>query len=250
MQSHLLLKKRRKSSEMGESFTANQIKQLREVLQSEIRLEIQREFGKLENTLLQRIETVVTERTERISCELSELKSEHSRARAKILQLETTAMRNGIEVVKFPKEPLLKTDEIIIRISKTINFKMAESDIVRTAWVGKVKKIDKIDCQNITVTFYDPKLAAGFMEAVKRFTKSSEGLKANEICSRCAPVVVRVFRQLPQEVKKLKWLASKKKDALKYAYCWVSSTGKLLMKKSEEDIPIWIQSEEDLLKLK
>lgn len=116
--------------------------------------------------------------------------------------------------------------------------------------LGKEKSIDGYKCQNIRATFHDAPLCEQFLEKYSTQKKSASGTRTNQAGVRSPVMDIVIYRQIPRELKKLKWLADKKKESLKFKFCWVTKNGKLLMKRQEDSETTWIQTEEDLEKPK
>ena len=156
-----------------------------------------------------------------------------------------------MEILNFPKDPQFEAIELVHKIAQVVGCKMAASDINSAHRLKKVKIVNGLETQAIMAELTSQKLAAEFVSAAATYSKSAEGLKANLISKKCPSADFSVYRSIPPEMKKLRWLAMRKKEALKYQFCWIAvGSGKLLMKKSEGNNPIWIQMEEDLEKLK
>ena len=228
---------------MCSDFSEQQVKTLSSLLQ--------REFAKQETGLLTKVETMIVEMLQPMRADVASVKQETRLMKARILQLETCARGNCVEILNFPKEPQFDVIELVQKISTVVGCKMAASDIISAHRMKKVKPVDGIETQGILATLASQKLATEFANAAAKRSKSAEGLKASLISKKCSPADFSVYRSIPPEMKKLRWLAMRKKDALKYQFCWIASgSGKLLMKKAEGDNPIWIQTEEDLEKLR
>ena len=202
---------------MAQSLTEKQFKQL-----------LQQEFVKMR--LTEKLEKSFGEKLSVIKSEVSAVKKEHHRLKARVL--ETRVLQSSVEVANFPCEPELKPRDIITRIGRHVECPLTEPEIISATRMGKIKDVSGNKCQNLIVSFSSIAIADEFLECARTKKKITKQLMAHNACSRCPQgVEYGVYKGLPTEMKSLRWLAMKKKEALDFKYCWIAKSGKLLMKK-------------------
>lgn len=229
---------------MTQAFTDIQLQQLRGL--------IQEEFQKNEDRVMSAVKTLISTELEPLKKEVRSLKVENRSLRARLTHLESHSRRSNVEIVGFPTEPDLPASEVVQRIATQCGYQLIDSAVVAAHRNGKKKKAadDGVETQDIVVEFRDRRVLNDFLDNVKSFSQKQKGLTAKNFCSRAAPTKLSVFRQIPKELKRLRWLALQKKAELNYKFCWISRSGKLMMRKDTDSEPLWITTEEDFAKLK
>lgn len=228
---------------MAKKFTDEQLNQLRAIFVEE--------HKKYEEQLLTKVKALIVTELQPLKEEVRSLKAENRSLRARLLRCESHSRRSNMEIVGFPLKPEMPVEEIVSRIANQSNYQLTDGAIVTAHRNGMIKKAENgTETQNIVVEFRDRKTLGGLLDAVKALSKQKTVLTAKTFCSRAPATKVMVFRQIPKEMKRLRWLARKKKEELGYAFCWITASGKLMMRKTTDADPIWISTEEDLGKLK
>ena len=181
------------------------------------------------------------------------LRSENTKLKRRIAELETETMRNQVEIHGFPTEPKLTELEIVGRLAKVVGFELHVEQVFSARRVGPVKKTSDVTHQLIHVEFSRPDVCERFLDKVTQYRKSLTGsneLTAKAISTKAKPAPLFVARRISFETKRLRWLAMQKKTAANYKYCWISKNGRLCMKKSDGSEVVPINSEEDILRIK
>ena len=96
----------------------------------------------------------------------------------------------------------------------------------------------------------DKVAADRFLGKIEEIRSTTGKLTANVFYHDAPNVVISISRQIPEEMKNLCWLVSKKKEALKYNFCWINVSGRLMIRKGEGSKAIWIENETFLDKLR
>lgn len=227
---------------MAGKFSSAQLDQLRTL--------IQEEFQRNESRLMTAVKNLIAKELEPLKNEVRSLKVENRSLRARLIHLESHSRRSNVEIVGFPTQPNLSAEEVVQRIATQTGYQLIDGATVAAHRNGKPKTTDGIETQDIVAEFRDRRVLNEFLESVKSFSQKHQGLTAKQFCSRAAATKLSVFRQIPRELKRLRWLALQKKVELNYKFCWISKTGKLMVRKETDTEAIWITTEEDLMKMK
>lgn len=221
------------------AFSEVQLQQLQQLLKVEL--------TQTERNLAKWVETKMDEKINPIIAQFSILKDENRSLKQRLNQLENHARRSNLEIIGFPLEPNLQPQVIIQRIANKIGYKLEDSDIVTAHRNGRVKLVGTNKYQDIVVELKNRNVVSDIIEKSEAFRKSNDGMMtAFMFCSRMPESKISIYRQISGELKKLRWLAMKKKEALKFKFCWINRSGKLMMKKDESSEPIWINTVEDI----
>lgn len=152
--------------------------------------------------------------------------------------------------MNFPLVPKQSPADIFSRINVHCERELSETDIIRCARSGAPKPCGGTICQNITVELASRLAADRFLERIKKVRTTRGKITADMFIPEVPSTEISVHRQLPKEMKKLRWLASKKKEALGYNFCWINESGRLMLRKEEGTKAIWIDNEATLDKLR
>lgn len=147
---------------------------------------------------------------------------------------------------ELPRETNFPPEEIANRIINKLKTSMEISSIYRS---GKKKMVNQTECQNLVFKLRTQEEAMRILSAAKEYIAELKVIKADHIFARFSLVKISIFRFLPPHLKKLKWLANKKKETLHFK-CWINTSGNIMLEKNERSKPIWIQSESSLEKVK
>lgn len=211
---------------------------------------LKEELTSLEERFTAKVESLLDEKLGLVRQEIASLQSDHKSMKSRLLQLETVQMMNQIEIVNFPLTPKQSATDIFARINEHCGREISGTEIVRCTRSGAPRPCGGGACQNITVELVSRGAVDRLLAKIKKVRTAKGNLTANTFTPDVPSVEISIHRQLPKEMKKLRWLASKKKEALGYNFCWINESGRLMLRKEEGSKAIWVENEDILDKLR
>lgn len=209
---------------------------------------LNRQAVEVESRLIKTLTEHVAGQMKALSKKIETVESGNEILKSKQAMLEYRDVNKSIEIVNFPLIDTVSPLEIAERIMKKLPVNVKVREAYRC---GKVKLINNAKCQDVIFELENSEQVESALKAIKNFSSTNKPWTADQLFQRCTAVArISMYRKLPAYLMTLKWLAKKKNESLKYPFCWINKSGKLMMKKNPASKAKWIQTPTKLESLK
>lgn len=167
----------------------------------------------------------------------------------KVEQLEQQARSNNIEIQCVPERKQENVLEIIMNLSKAIDCKLDQTDIMNCTRIAKLRQ-DSPRPRSIVVQLASPRLRDQFIASVANFNKvnSKDKLNSTHLGLSGTTVPIFVCEHLTPTNKALHAAVRQKAKEAGYKFVWIRS-GKIFVRKEVDSSYILIKNKDSLSKI-
>jgi len=199
--------------------------------------------------LIERVATVVADRTLAvIQDEHKKLKKENRLLRKRVTDLESRL--GSLEFhsrccnVEIQNVPVIEQEapfKVLTTISKMVGYDLKLQEVVKCYRTTGSKQKNNKRPPHIIVEFAQANSSEQFMQTVRSFWKAKNfQVWSTDLYPQASKSKISVVRQLPPNKKFLLGQAKKFAQGRKIKFCWITNSGRILLRKDEESeiIPI------------